>query len=76
MMGFHQVNFASAKEVNELSAGIGAAISNKMQQMGRKPGTRSKGQGTRITHIGGVAIPREHGTSREAAEAWLRKNAQ
>lgn len=75
MMGFHQVDFSSDAEVNELSAGIGAAIASKMQKMG-KTGTRTKGQGTRISHIGGVAIPPKYGTSREAAEKWLRKNAQ
>ena len=76
MMGFHQVNFNSDKEVQELSAGIGAAVVGMMERQGVKPGTRTEGQVTTITHIGGVAIPREHGTSREAADRWLQKQAR
>lgn len=70
MMGVHRIDCSDDEAVDELSHGLAAAIANKMQKMGRKPGTRDKGQGTRITHIGGVAIPAKHGTSREAAEAW------
>ena len=44
--------------------------------MGYEPGTRTEGRALTITHIGGVAIPPEHGNSREDADAWLQKQAR
>ncbi|RKZ96513.1 MAG: hypothetical protein DRQ40_00765 [Gammaproteobacteria bacterium] len=77
MMGQHKVNFDSDKEVSELGKGIAAAILNKARKLGMEPsGKRTEGSATTIVSIGGVAIPEEHGNSREDADSYLENRAR
>jgi hypothetical protein len=76
MMGFHKIDFESDTEVSELSKGLAAAILSKAKELGMKTGTRTEGPATTITRIGGVAIPAEHGNSREDADAYLAQRAR
>jgi hypothetical protein len=76
MMGFHKIAFENDEEISELSKAIAAAIVSRNAKLGIKPGTRTTGPVSTITHIGGVAIPEEHGNSREDADAYLAQRAR